>query len=110
MGMDFTVVAGMPTGYSDELRVLRYWASEFLPHELESENLIQPEPHRSTAQQFALEYGYGFAPHSVAADGTVTFRPKLMEVERPYPFRVGDGWLVAVRRGEEDVAIYDLVE
>jgi hypothetical protein len=48
-----------------------------------------------------------FAP---TQDGGVECTESNMELHRPYPFRVGDWWFVAVRRStsEGDVSIYDL--
>ena len=48
-----------------------------------------------------------FAP---TPNGGVECTEANMELHRPYPFRVGDWWFVAVRHGiaEGDVSVYDL--
>ena len=48
-----------------------------------------------------------FAP---TQDGGVECTEANMELHRPYPFRVGDWWFVAVRHScsDGDVSIYDL--
>lgn len=44
---------------------------------------------------------------SVESDGTVRFEYSKMERSRPYPFQIGDRWLIAVLEpGESQASIY----
>ena len=48
-------------------------------------------------------------PFTIVGDGVECDESK-MEVHRPYPFKMGDAWLVAVRHSFQngDVGLYDL--
>ena len=46
-------------------------------------------------------------PYRVETDGTVRFEYSRMERGRPYPFQIGDRWLIAVLEpGESQASIY----
>lgn len=49
-------------------------------------------------------------PFHRTSDGKIEFEEARMEIHRPYPFKVGDAWLIAVRRSSRDgdVKLYQL--